>query len=514
MIKNFYRNNFLIYPQKKLIFALILILFVPSLKASNSYKSEFTPNYLKNETNIIGKKVNAKKDIYLKINNLKDILEKKNKSIKILKNKVKQSQANFNSKLALWSPRFYLNSNDTPKYSTGNNDNNLSDNTSTNKLSLGLNANIDWDIIKPSRRLEIKISAEELTKSEYLLNSKINDLNLEAIKLFYKIQATYQEISLAQKSIEVSELSLLESQEKYKAGIGNKIEVLEAQTQLERDQIKKVKKIAQLKKNKNSLYLLLDPEEKYNVEEDSNFTIDFIWNKNLEESLSQAYKYRKDLKIKKKDISINNKKAMSVKSEHRPEFTLYNQYSLRKSWGENDVSTEPNFNNQNKERTNNLGIKFTWNLFDGGQIKQRYISLSNRSNELQQEFNLSKNQIKSKIIDSFINLDMSMKSLIYSFNQLNASKETLEISLKRLDAGLTTQREIVNIQADLSESESNYINSILDYNITLAELERNTLLEKKPICNLKSKKTENIKNSFYLFLIENNLNKKCNPHST
>ena len=106
-----------------------------------------------------------------------------------------------------------------------------------------------------------------------------------------------------------------------------------------------------------------------------------------------------------------------------------------------------------------------------------------------------------------------MGSIGYSFNQLNAAKETLEISLKRLEAGLTTQREIVNIQADLSESESNYINSILDYKITLAELERATLLEKQSICNLISNKKENMENNFYLFIVNNNLNKKCDPNS-
>ena len=186
---------------------------------------------------------------------------------------------------------------------------------------------------------------------------------------------------------------------------------------------------------------------------------------------------------------------------------------MNKSWGENDVSTKPDFNKQNKGNSNNLGIKFKWNLLDGGQIKQRYISLSNRTNELKQEYNLSKNQIKSKIADSFINLDISMGSIVYSFNQLNAAKETLEISLKRLEAGLTTQREIVNIQADLSESESNYINSILDYKIALAELERATLLEKQSICNLISNKKENMENNFYLFIVNNNLNKKCDPNS-
>ena len=512
-MKFLYKKNFLLYPINLLGFFLISIFLIPSLKASNPYKNKLNLDYQKNEplkSQLNGK---SKDSIKIEINNLKGILEENNKSIKSLKSKVKQTEANYKSKLALWSPKFYLNSNDAPKYITGDSFDNISDNTSTNKLSLGINANVEWDIIKPNRRLEIKISEEEISNAEYLLNSKINDLYLEALKLFYQIQATYQEIALAQKSIEVSELSLLEAQEKYKAGIGNKIEVLEAQTQLERDQIKKVKKIGQLNKNKNSLYLLLDSDNTYKVEEDKNFTLDYVWSTNFEESTSQAYKNRADLKIKKKDISINNKKAISVKSEKQPEFTLYNQFSLNKSWGENDVSTKPDFNKQNKGNSNNLGIKFKWNLLDGGQIKQRYISLSNRTNELKQEYNLSKNQIKSKIADSFINLDISMGSIVYSFNQLNAAKETLEISLKRLEAGLTTQREIVNIQADLSESESNYINSILDYKITLAELERATLLEKQSICNLISNKKENMENNFYLFIVNNNLNKKCDPNS-
>ena len=225
--------------------------------------------------------------------------------------------------------------------------------------------------------------------------------------------------------------------------------------------------------------------------------------------MSEAYINRKDLEIKNKNVSINKKKSLSILSGKKPNLTFYNQYSLSTTWGESNVSTKPDYANQNKSNINNVGIKFNWNLFDGGLIKQNYLASESRSNELKEELQLSRNQIKKELIDAFINLDISKENIIYSFNQLKAAKETLEISLKRLYAGLTTQREIINIQADVSESESNFINAITEYNITLAKLERLTLVEKKDICILNKAEENESNNYFYKFILENNLKKSC-----
>ena len=46
------------------------------------------------------------------------------------------------------------------------------------------------------------------------------------------------------------------------------------------------------------------------------------------------------------------------------------------------------------------------------------------------------------------------------FSQLKSAKDSLHISLKRLEAGLTTQREVVNLQRDVKAAERNYITSI------------------------------------------------------
>tara|TARA_B100001093_G_C26854023_1_gene1026524 strand:- start:554 stop:2050 length:1497 start_codon:yes stop_codon:yes gene_type:complete len=492
---------------KKLIHIYLFYLFlIPSLSATMQNEDEIKYNSLEK---LFVEQSKIEKKEFLEFKDLKDILIKNNKEIKILMNQINQSKANYKGKLSSWYPKVYLNSNDLPKYNIGNNYKNQNDDTSTNKLTFGLNINIDYDIINPQRRLEIKIAEEELINSNNLLTSKINDLYLETTNFFYYIQAAYQEINVARKSLEISNIALSEAEGKYNSGIGNKLDLLEAQTQLDRDQIKLVEVIGKLNKNKNSLFLILNTGDKYDVKENKKSLIKWFWDSSVDESLTAAYKNRLDLRIKNQDISINDKKSLSVLSGKKPNFTFYNQYSLSKSWGENDVTTNPKFENENKTINNSFGIKFNWNLFDGGLIKQNYISLKNRTEELKNELNLSRNQIKKQLVDSFIDLDISKQNIMYSFNQLKAAKETLIISLKRLNAGLTTQREVVNIQADVAEAESNFINSITEYNISLAELERLTLIDKKNICSLRTNKENNIVDDFYNFLNENGLNKSC-----
>ena len=121
----------------------------------------------------------------------------------------------------------------------------------------------------------------------------------------------------------------------------------------------------------------------------------------------------------------------------------------------------------------------------------------------------SKSEIKKQLLDTFINYEIAKKNIVLSFDQMKAAKETLDISLKRMEAGLGTQREIVNVQADVAESESNFINSITEYNQNLASLERITVLKKSDICSKKNYEQNNKNKEFYEFLIKNDLNNSC-----
>ena len=95
------------------------------------------------------------------------------------------------------------------------------------------------------------------------------------------------------------------------------------------------------------------------------------------------------------------------------------------------------------------------------------MSLKEKNLELESELNLKRNEIKKEVKDKLDQYKMIKKNIILAYLQLNAAKESLEISLKRMEAGITTQREVVNTQGDVLESETNFINALKSYKITL-----------------------------------------------
>ena len=501
---------------KTIFIYLILIQSVCASETNNSSKEILNEIELKGISKISERNALSKnyEKITIDLNNLRNILTENNNELKKYKSQIIQSEALLKSKFAAWSPRITLQSNEIPKYITGNDFNNLSNDTASKKLSAGIDSIIEWDVINPKRRLEIKIAKDELNNNKLFYKASLEDLYFESLKIYYLIQASYEEINVAKKSIEISELAFNEADEKLKSGIGSKLELLEAKIQLDRDQINLVKQIGNLEKNINSLSKILNTSKEIIVKKDDSKEITWVWENSLEQSLISAFNNRSDLKIKKKDISINTNKSLSVLSAKKPDLTFYNNYSLSKSKGENGVTGVPDYDNETKSNLNSIGLKFSWNIFDGGLIKQNYLSLKEKRNELESEYNLSKSLIKQQLMDAFINLEASKKNIVLSYNQLKAAKETLEISLKRMDAGLSTQREIVNVQGDVAESEKNFINAKTDYNLSISQLERITLLKKSNLCKVNNQYTKSKNKNFYKFIIENSLNNNCSKNLT
>jgi len=488
------------------------LLYINTLNASMFKNIEIADKSLENNKNFVKKEnyldSESNDSIIVDINNLRGLLIKNNKDLSKYRSQIIQSEAILKTKLASWYPKLTVSSNELPKYNTGDDKRNTGNNTSSDQLSLGLDTNIEWDIIKPNRRLEIKIAKEQLNNNQLLYRSSIEELYLESLKIYYSIQASFEEINVANKSIEISENAYQEAAEKLKSGIGNKLELLEAKIQLNRDEIDLTRKLGNLKKNQNSLSNLLNLNKEIVIKKENIKRVKWIWTNTFDESLKSSYKNRLDLRIKEKNIIINKNKSLSVLSEKKPDFQIYNKYSISTTNGETGVN-DPDYNNNTKSTLNSLGIKFSWNIFDGGLIRQNYLSLKEKTNELNDDFIKSKIEIKKQLLDAFVNLEIAKKNILLSFEQLNSAKETLEISLKRMEAGLSTQREIVNVQADVAEAESNFINSITDYNKNLANLQRISLLKKSDICSANYDQIKYQNEEFYSFLIKNKLNASC-----
>ena len=501
--------------KEKLSIFILLTLTITSISSYANVKNfsmqkinnKETPTKLKLQYKL--SRTNPQEKTTIKFSQLKELLKQNNESLKVIESQIEQQKNILNSKIASWSPRLKIKSNELPKFTTGDTRNKFLENSSSNQLKVGVDTTFEWDIINPKRRLEIKIAKDKLENLNDIYKATYKDLYLEVIKIYYSIHSSKEEIKVAEKSIEISEVALNEANNRFESGLGNKLDLLESKTQLHRNQLGLIKKVDQYNTNLNKLGEILSIKNDFFIQDNNTIVVDSIWSADQKESETAALKNRLDIEVKRRNIKINDNESLVVIAGKKPNLNLYNIFSISSANGETGVAS-PNLRNVIKSNTNTVGLSFNWNLFDGGNIKQNFLSLKEKNLELESELKLKKNEIKKEIKDTLSQYEMIKKNIMLAYKQLDSAKESLEISLKRMEAGITTQREVVNTQGDVLESETNYINALKSYKITIAELQRLTNLEPQSICsNIDS--NSNLNNmDFINFLNEINLIKDCN----
>ena len=93
---------------------------------------------------------------------------------------------------------------------------------------------------------------------------------------------------------------------------------------------------------------------------------------------------------------------------------------------------------------------------------------------MQAELALKKSEIRKEIEESFFKLNIAKENIKNSSDAIQSAKESLRLSVLRLKAGITTQREVVNNQRDLTQAEVNHIQALTDYNIHMISLQSQT----------------------------------------
>ena len=92
------------------------------------------------------------------------------------------------------------------------------------------------------------------------------------------------------------------------------------------------------------------------------------------------------------------------------------------------------------------------------------------------------NVLTTNISKAYLNLKLNEEKIISSLKEIESSKESVRLSSLRYDVGISTLKDVLVRQSELSNAKSKYINAIYKYNLNLNELERLTFLEKSKSC--------------------------------
>ncbi len=428
--------------------------------------------------------VKTLKNIYL--DQLEDILINNNRTIKVYQERINQAKSILKSSLSSWYPTLNLRANGIPQYFESNNYNeaNLIQDTSSKQWSSSITAQIQWDLINPARVPEIESARDSFEQAKHSYSIVLRDLKLEANKLYFNLQKANEEIEVAKKAIESSTLGLRDSEIRFESGVGTKLEVLEAKTQLARDKQLLNIKLGDQKIGARSLAQILNMPEDVTPLIGSKIKVIGIWDLSLEDSIIAAYNSREELDNILLDISINNSNAKAALAAGQPKISIVNTSTSSFSKGEmNTIS--PDINNESSSFSNTIGLNATWLIFDGGYSRSLYRYNKSKAEEAKLNFALRRAQIRKEVEEVFFKLESAKLNISAAYTEVLSARESLRLAKLRYKSGITTQREVVNNQRDLTDSEVRYIINITSYNTLLADLSRQTGLDNIKPCDIK-----------------------------
>ncbi len=434
---------------------------------------------------------------------VEQLAEVNNPNLKAVASQVKQAKEGLRASISRWYPSLNLTANGLPQYLGGERQsfdqrrlessdpitgqpNSEDVTTLKQQWSANFAAQLNWNLIDPGRVPEIAAARDSFERSRDTYLIALRDVRLQAASLYFFLQRQDEQVRIGQQSVRASLVSMRDARARYQAGVATKLEVLEAETQLARDQQLLTDALSKQSKARRDLASFLDMPQNLTPTAASPPRILGMWQPSLQESIVAAYAFREELDQYILDISINNSNANASLAQVQPVLSIFNNFNTNRTQGEVNVAGPVEQQVYGWSFDNAVGLSASWNIFDGGRARADYRRNKLRAQESEYNFATERNSIRQEVEESFYDLRDSQQDIRTTSREVLSARESLRLARLRFQAGVTTQREVVDNQRDLTSAQQRYANSVVDYNVSLAELRRRTGLDQITICPMLS----------------------------
>jgi OMF family outer membrane factor len=427
----------------------------------------------------------------LSLSQVENLVEVNNPNLKAIASQVDQAQSNLRAQIARWYPTIDLNAGSLPVFSASETRRNFTNGDSSTdseqRWTAAASLLAQWSLIDPVRNPSIAAARDEFERARYQYIIALRDLRLQANQAYFSLQQADDQVRIGQESVRASLVSLRDTRARFQAGVATRLDVLEAETQLARDQQLLTNALASQAINRRALAELLDlPQDVSPTAADPPRVLG-VWRPSLQESIVAAFAFREELDQTILDISIANSLANAALGRVQPFLNVFASFDA--SWSEISPSRTP----PGTPAVDGIGsydaavgLNFNWRLFDGGAAAAEARRNRQRAEENSFRFAQRRDAIRQQVEESFYELEKNNRNITTTARQVIQSRESLRLARLRLQAGVTTQREVVDQQRDLTQAEVLYSAAITDYNIRLAELRRRTGLDEIVSCPIRS----------------------------
>ena len=416
---------------------------------------------------------------------VQNLAEVNNLNLKAIASQVDQAKSNLRAKLALWYPTLNVSSTALPSYATGQNyvkQGGTTRPSDIDRYGLDVSLAAAYALINPQRVPTVAAARDQYEKAKYQYIVSLRDLRLQAAQAYFDLQQSDDSVRIGQESVRSSLVSLRDAKARFQAGVATKLEVLQAETQLARDQQILTNGLASQSVARRALASLLDLPFNVTPTAKDPTRVLGVWNASLYESIVAAYSFREELDQVILDISIANSQANAALGAVQGFLNVFTTFGYNQFSGNSGNVLGVTTSGSQYDTT--FGARYSRTIFDGGAADAEYRQAKQLAQQNRFQFGQRRDAIRLEVETSFYELEKNNRDIITTSREVISSREALRLARLRFQAGVTTQREVVDSQRDLTQAEVRFSQSITDYNKRLFEISRRTGLNQVMSCSM------------------------------
>lgn len=304
------------------------------------------------------------------------------------------------------------------------------------------------------RRYNYKRLKEQYQLTELQARETIENTIIQMFSVYYNVAQLSDNLNTLEETLTVTKDRLVRAEYQFEYGQNTKLEVLNAEVDINNDSINIINTKQQLKNAKRDLKLVLGETftEDYAVETEVDFTLQF-----QKDSLFQQAKRRNVALLQtEKNIAISKLDINSGQSAYLPTIGLTGSYG----WNKNN-NNAASFLTTSTNTGLSGGINLSWNLFDGGATinRVRNAKINLETQQLQKEnILLSIERDFNNAWDDYMNkldiYNIQDKNIVTAKNNFDRTQEKFKIG--QVNSIEFRQAQINLLNAELSRSQAKY----------------------------------------------------------
>lgn len=312
-------------------------------------------------------------------------------------------------------------------------------------------------------RASSRSALETLYQADYTHNREIQTVIQKSMNDYYIYLSQQEQLAAAYADVENAQLTLDAVNEKFRVGLADLGQQIQAKTQLLQMQLNVVAQKQKLVTTYTELSINLGLPANQTItlqsypDEIHTFKV-----ATLDKLIKQAIKYRPDVLAAEAHVKSTEEAILAAKRKRFPK--LRSNFD----WGRTYYNVNRNHFNDGQDWQASVSLNFP--LFQG-------FFLANEVKQAEAEFEKAKAEYEQKqlvmlqnVVDYRSDVTLAAEALTYSTEFLEAAKEDFKINLKKFKVGTGTILDVISAQTAVSDAQSKFVNAEKNWYVSVSNL--------------------------------------------